>query len=156
MPMGPNSPPATRTEIITPKAGQPRGLTQNLRRENIAIQLLQNQDKNNEFEALDRIDQENQDRAGNRAQEWPEKRNQIRHTQQHSQQRRIRHVNDTQSHEANQTDQNRYHDITPDKAAKHLIRIPYRIHNALHIVRSENGADDLLAWAASVSFIPII
>ena len=60
-----------------PETGDSRGITQYLRTDDISIQLLQYNNKDQKIQAVDRAFQEQKQRTGNRADKRPEKRYEI-------------------------------------------------------------------------------
>ena len=68
MPMGPNSPPATRTEIITQRLASPVDSPKIFGVRILPSSCCRTRIKIMNSRLFDRIDQENQDRVGNRAQ----------------------------------------------------------------------------------------
>ena len=61
------------------KTGKSCGITKNLRSKKISVKLLQEQDKNNKVNTLDRINQQNQQCTRHSTNIWTKERNYVRH-----------------------------------------------------------------------------
>lgn len=72
-----------------PEAGQTRGVAQDLGADDVAVDLLQNDDEHDEDQALLGAHQQDQERAGRSTQERPEEGDHVGDAHHHAYQRRI-------------------------------------------------------------------
>ena len=89
MPTSPNKPPNTVMDSKIQKPERPVTLPLDAGIDDIAVNLLQDNNQNNKIQALPRINHENQEPAGDSPNKRPEERDDIRHPNNHGNQVRV-------------------------------------------------------------------
>ena len=101
------------------------------RTDNIAVHLLQNQNKNQEIQTLQRIHQQNQKCGGNRSQKRTEERNNIGDADNDGNQQGIRHIHQGHAHKADHADDQGIQNLAMDKAAENPVSLLQGISHML-------------------------
>ena len=107
-----------------PEGGQPGGVPQDLGPQNVAVELLEGQDKDGEVDRLKRIDQENQQSAGNGSDEGAKEGDDVGHAHHDGNQGRIRELENVAAHQADYSNNQRIQQLPVDKAAHDPVGVP--------------------------------
>ncbi len=122
-----------------PEARNADRIAQNLWADDVAVQLLQTDHKNDKVERLQGIYQQNQKRTGHRADDGAKERNDIGHTDDRRNQRRIRQPENQHTDIADHADNGRVNDLADDKAIEDFIGFAAKIEQMIDRFRPEHG-----------------
>ena len=134
-----------------PEARQSGRVAQNLGPKDVAVKLLQGEDEQHEIDRLDRADHHDQDGARDRANERPEKRDDVGHAHDHRDQQRKRLVHrhqaeadkQPQADKAQYADNQRVDQLAGDEPAEYTVHIGHAPHNAVRPANREQAVRDL-------------
>ena len=107
------------------------GIAKDLRADDIAVDLLQDDDENDVNQALHRRDEQNDQRRRHRADERAEHGDDIRHGDDHAHEHDIRHAHDRTADIADDADDGGINDLTADKAHERRVREANGLEDAL-------------------------
>ena len=136
-----------------PEAGQTGGVAKNLRAKNIAVKLLQQQDKDQKVQRLQRRHDKDDDKRRNGTDKRAKERDDIGYTDNDADQHRKRHIHHVENNHGNQKDNKRVEQLACDKAGKCLIGKSAVLHNdiapslAQHRINAANNLPDKILFA---------
>ena len=128
-----------------PEARNADGVAENLRPDDVAVHLLQDKNEDDKIERLQRVHQQNEERARHKADDRPEERDDIRHADDRGDQSRVRHFEDQNTDVTQNADDGGIDDLTDDEAVEHAVDVAAEVENMIGSLGREQGDDDFLA-----------
>ena len=126
-----------------PEGGKPGGIAEDLRAEDVAVELLEQEDKHQKHKRLDRVLGEDDDKGRNRPDERPEVGNYIGDTDNDAHKHDIGHIQQRHPDEAEHADDGRVDDLAGDEAAEDGVGLPGQIEQEAGVLLTEEGVHDL-------------
>ena len=114
-----------------PEAAETGRVAEDARAEDIAVELLQDQDEDEEVYTLYRARQQNQDEGWDRTDERAEKRNHVRYADDDGNEHRVRHLHKAQAEEAEPADDEGVDDLADDESAEDPVDVGELLHHML-------------------------
>ena len=105
--------------------------------------VVQHKNEDQEIQALDRIIQQNQNGTRNSTDIRSEERNDIGHTNDYTDQKYVRHLQELKSKEAKHSDNHRINDLSNNKSTENLIAFLCQMQDHIGMICTEHCIDDL-------------
>ena len=128
-----------------PEAGKAGGVAQNLRPDDVAVHLLQNQNEQDEPERLDGVLDEDEQGGRDGTDERPEEGDNVGHTDDDRDQQRTGELEDEAGDVAQHTDDGRIQNLAVDEAAEHPVSVTDLLHDEVGPTGLDQTIKDELA-----------
>ena len=133
-----------------PEAGKAGGVAQNLRPDDVAVHLLQDQNEQDEPERLDGVLDEDEQGGRDGTDERPEEGDDVGHTDDDRDQQRAGELEDEAGDVAQHTDDGGIQNLAVDEAAEHFIGVEDLFQNDIRPAGLDEAVQDHLALLAEL------
>ena len=137
-----------------PEAGKPRGVTENLRTEDIAVELLENDNQDAEVERLSGIHHQHKEGAWNTADPRTEEWDYVGHADNHAYQNCVRRAYDTCTDKADNAYDNGVHNLAAEETDKRAMDKAEIGDDLIACLAVKQGVDDLFRLPGKFLFAP--
>lgn len=144
--------PADDNREENPERRDANRIAENHRADEIAIQLLDNQNQNQENQRLPRIEEEQNHRAGYRADERAEHGDDVRDADNDADERRVRQAEDVHADKRQYTNNRGIEDFSGEKAAEIAVCVVAIRRVVSAALFGRNARVSTRAWRSSLSF----